>query len=336
MKYKYLCRIILLIVSFLLIECGQDPLKADFERAEDLYKKEKYKGAALKFRDIATLNPQSEWAPKALFRSGTIYYLYLKDYEEAVEDFAYLIYYYPKHKLAFDAQVNIIEIYMDKLEDYPQAIVEIQRLLENYPNKNGMDQYQYMLAQCFYSMRDFDQTRLEYLILLDSYPDTELRPQVYYDIANTYFIEGSGKLDKAIEYYQKVIDEYPESDLLNECNFYIAASLEEKGELYEALIIYEELLGVYQNPRVIELRIEGVKDMLEKMGSPAPNEAYGGLGVKKDKDSDKEEGESTGDVEGEGDNGTPTGDEVEIEREPESEEGGASTGEERNLLLDVK
>ena len=235
MKFKYLYWTILIILSFLLIECGKDPIKADFERVEDLYKKEKYKAAAEKFRDLATLNPQSEWAPKALYRSGTIYYLYLKDYDEAVEDFAYLIYYYPKNKLSFDAQVDIVEIYMNKLKDYPQARVEIQRLLEHYPNKDGMDQYQYMLAQCFYNMRDFDQTRLEYLILLDSYPNSDLRPQVYYDIANTYFIEGSGKLDKAIEYYQKVIDEYPESDLINECNFYIAASLEEKGELYEAL-----------------------------------------------------------------------------------------------------
>ena len=116
---------------------------------------------------------------------------------------------------------------MDKLEDYPQAIIEIRKLLENYPSKDGMDQYRYMLAQCFYSMRDFDQTRLEYLILLDSYPDTELRPQAYYYIANTYFIEGSGKLDKAIEYYRKVLDEYPENRMVNECNFYIAASLEE-------------------------------------------------------------------------------------------------------------
>jgi hypothetical protein len=225
-----------------------------------------------------------------------------------------------------------------------------------------MDKYQYMLAQCFYNMRDFDQTRLEYLILLDSYPNSELRPQVYYDIANTYFIEGSGKLDKAIEYYQRVIDEYPDSDLIGECNFYIAASLEEKGELYEALNIYEELLGVYQNPRVVELRIEAVKDMLEKMGAPAPEETYGGPGVTKEKDEDKEADEGTseeevGDEKGtvseessdEGTGspkgkkeevdreGTATGDEAEINGEPESEDedGGADTGEEKDLLLEI-
>lgn len=276
--------------------CAEDPAAEDFARAEKLYEKGRYRDAAeggKGFRSIATEYPESNLAPKALYRSGTIYSLYLKDYDNAIEDFAYLIYYYPKHELAFDAQADIVKIYMNRLENYGQAIIELRKLIEKYPNRKGLDQYQYMLAQCFGYKRDFDQARLEYLILLDSYPNTKLKPDIYYNIANTYFVEGSGKIDKAIEYYQKVLDEYPDSPYVLEAKFNIAASLEEKGELEEALKRYEELMGVYENENVLKMRINGVKELMKKIEAPASEEAYRGFSPlkKKEEEGDDDEDE---------------------------------------------
>jgi tetratricopeptide (TPR) repeat protein len=113
---------------------------------------------------------------------------------------------------------------------------------------------------------------------------------VYFDIASAYFVEGGGKLDKAIEYYSKLIDEYPESKLVMEARFYSAAALEEKGELAEALKAYEELLPIYPNPRMVELRIEGVKNIIDKKASPASPENFMGIGAT--------EGENTNGTEG--------------------------------------
>ena len=308
-----------LSISWTIIGCNEDPLKDDYKRAQRLFEKEYYLEAATKFREIADQDPGSIWAPKGLFQSGTINYLYLGRYDKAIDDFANLIYYYPEDKMAFEAQVNIIEIYMNKMDDYKQAIVELRGLIETYPEHRDMDQYHYMLARCYYDMRDFDQTRLEYLILLDSYPKTELRPQIYYDIANTYFVEGTGKLDKAIEYYQKVIDEFPDSPLVTEAAFYIAASLEEKGNLKEALTIYYDLLDTYSNPKVVKRRIEGIEETLEKMVAPASEEAYEGLITPKEEKGEK--GEDMGDEEeSEGEKG-PEEEGVESEEIEESEDG---------------
>jgi tetratricopeptide (TPR) repeat protein len=261
-----------------LISCAKDPVKDDFDRADKLCEKEHYEEAAEMFREIAILNPHSDYAPKALFRSGTINYLYLKRYEDAVEDFAYLVFYYPEDKLAFESQADIVDIYMNKIDNYAQAIVELRKLIENYPGHGDIDQYQYKLARCYYFMRDFDQARLEYLILLDSYRRTKLKPDIYYDIANTYFVEGGGKVDKALEYYGKLIDEYPNSPLVPEAKFYSAAALEEKGELDEALKAYEELLPIYPNPSMVALRIEGIKSIIQKKAAPAPSDNSMGLG----------------------------------------------------------
>lgn len=266
--------IALLGISLLagLFSCAKDPVKEDFERAEKLCEKEHYEEAAGMFRDIAILNPHSAYASRALFRSGTINYLYLKRYGDAVEDFAYLVYYYPDDELAFESQADIVDIYMNKMNNYGQAIVEIRKLIENYPGHDDIDQYQYKLAQCYYSMRDFDQARLEYLILLDSFRHTKLKPDIYFDIANSYFVEGGSKVDKALEYYNKLIDEYPESSLVMEARFYCAAALEEKGDLDGALKAYEELMPVYPNPSMVALRIEGIKNIIQKKASPAPME----------------------------------------------------------------
>jgi len=274
------------------LSCTQDPVEGQFRRGEALFEKGDFRSAVDVFRKLATYNPDSSWAPEALYQSGLIHYLYLKEYGEAVDDFAHLIYYYPRNKNAFDAQVKIVEIYVNKFDDHMQAIIELRKLIEKYPNHDGMDEYQYMLAECYYQLRDFDQVRLEYLILLDSYPNSELVPEVYYNIANTYFIEGGGKLEKAIEYYQRVIDEFPKSEFVHDSRFYIAAATEEAGDLEEAKRLYEELLLTYPNPRVVELRIEGIEEIQEKMAAPAPEKAYRGfteLPEKRDDDEGNEE-----------------------------------------------
>jgi TolA-binding protein len=292
-------RVIVAVLGFSLLaglfSCAKDPVKDDFDRAEKLCEKEHYEEAAEMFRNIAILNPHSAYAPKALFRSGTINYLYLKHYEDAVEDFAYLVYYYPDDKLAFESQADIVDVYMNKMNNYSQAIVELRKLVENYPGHDNIDEYQYKLARCYYYMRDFDQARLEYLILLDSYRHTKLKPEIYFDVANTYFVEGGSKLDKALEYYRKLIDEYPSSSLVMEARFYSAAALEEQGDLDEALKAYEALLPIYPNPNMVALRIEGIKNIIQKKAAPAPMEDFMGIG--------STEGELTG---GSGDeNGPP-------------------------------
>jgi len=289
-------RILFFIVSLAwtltILSCSQDPVESQYHRGQALFEKGEFSSAVEVFRKIATYTPDSSWAPEALYQSGQINYLYLKEYEKAVDDFAHLVYYYPRNKNAFDAQAKIVEIYVNKFDDHMQAIIELRKLIEKYPSHNEMDQYQYMLAQCYYQLRDFDQVRLEYLILIDSYPNSKLVPEVYYNIANTYFIEGGGKLEKAIEYYQRVIDEYPQSEFVHDSRFYIAAATEEAGDLEEAKRLYEELLPTYPNPRVVELRIEGIEEIQEKMAAPAPEKAYRGfteLPEKRDDDVGNEE-----------------------------------------------
>ncbi len=120
-----------------LVSCAKDPVKDDFDRADKLSEKEHYEEAAGMFREIAIVNPHSSYAPKALFRSGTINYLYLKRYEDAVEDFAYLVYYYPEDKLAFESQADIVDIYMNKMNNYGQAIVELRKLVGRLRSPGG-------------------------------------------------------------------------------------------------------------------------------------------------------------------------------------------------------
>lgn len=314
--------IVFLAVMLMILSCSQDPVESQYRRGEALFEKGEFHSAVEVFRKIATYTPDSSWAPEALYQSGLVNYLYLKDYEEAVDDFAHLVYYYPRNKNAFDAQAKIVEIYVNKLDDPMQAIIELRKLIEKYPSHDGMDQYQYMLAQCYYQLRDFDQVRLEYLILIDSYPNSELIPEVYYNIANTYFIEGGGKLEKAIEYYQRVIDEYPKSEFVHDSRFYIAAATEEEGDLEEAKRLYEELLLTYPNPRVVELRIEGIEEIQDKMAAPAPEKAYRGFTELPEKRDDDE-----GDEGDEGDDDEwISSDEIIIIDRDDGDDGEASEG----------
>jgi len=63
-----------------------------------------------------------------------------------------------------------------------------------------------------------------------------------------------------------------------EALYYIAAALDEQGDLDEALMAYEELLPIYPNPCMVALRIDGIKGIIQKKAAPAPSENNMGLG----------------------------------------------------------
>ena len=100
--------VVLLAWTLALLSCSQDPVESQYRRGESLFEKGEFSSAVEVYRKIATYTPDSSWAPEALYQSGLINYLYLKNYEGAVDDFAHLVYYYPKSKNAFDAQAKIV------------------------------------------------------------------------------------------------------------------------------------------------------------------------------------------------------------------------------------
>ena len=105
-------------------------------------------------------------------------------------------------------------------------------------------------------MNDLRQARVELKELLSSSMPGRI-PQIKFDIANTYYIEGD--LKEAVSWYDAVISAAPDGRLNMEARFGKAKALEEAGRLNEALTIYRALSGKYPNQEALRTRMEWIE-----------------------------------------------------------------------------
>ncbi len=91
---------------------------------------------------------------KFLFDGGVIYYN-MEDYNNAIITFQQLINDYPDSEYADDAQYYIGYINEKKLGYYIQALLEYQKLIDNYPDSEFIDDAYLGIGNCYYITYDY-------------------------------------------------------------------------------------------------------------------------------------------------------------------------------------
>ncbi len=222
-------------------------------------------GAAVEyFTEFLIAFPDHELIPEVLFQRGTIYHLYHSQYIEATSDFRELLERYPKNKHAFETRKALAEIFELRLRNCSQAIVEYQRLIDDYPTVVEDDLYQYKIAKCFYELFQFDQAKIEIANVIEKYPSSDYVDESYYQIASV--LQTQGALEEAERSYNLYIVRYPEGSLTMNARFNLAATLEEMERLDEAHEAYLSIFEEYPNKEAITWRIEKVRERLRERG----------------------------------------------------------------------
>lgn len=222
-------------------------------------------GAAVEYLTTFLVKyPENELYPDALRQRATIFYLYQSRYLEAISDMRELLNKYPTSRHAFEARRTIAEIMEMKIRDRRRAIVEYQRLIDDYETVVDDDLYQYRIASCSYALLNFEQAKLEFYKLINNYPASEHVDDSYYQIAN--ILQTQGALEDARKAYQLYLARYPKGDFSIDAKFNLAATLEEMEELKEALRMYQEVFEEYPNKEAVTWRIEKVAERIQKRG----------------------------------------------------------------------
>jgi len=222
-------------------------------------------GAAVEYLTTFLVKyPESELYPDALHQRATIFYLYQARYVEAISDLRELLNKYPSNRHAFDARRTIAEILRTKVHDCRRAIVEYQRLIDDFETVVDDDLYQYRIAGCFYETLNFEQSKLEFYKLINNYPASQYVDDAYYQIAN--ILQTQGALENAQRAYQLYLARYPDGEFSINAKFNLAATLEEMENLEEALRMYQEVFDEYPNKEAVSWRIEKVARRIENRG----------------------------------------------------------------------
>ncbi len=150
---------------------------------------------------------------------------------------------------------------------WDDAVMELQKLIFNYPGTNFIDSAQYLLGMAYFNQKEYPSAIMEFTKLLSSYPTSQLADDAAFMVAKCDFkMSPKAELDpkhtqKALDELKNFLDDYPESDrreeageLLNNCRDKLAKKAYKTGHLYykmghyqSALIYLRQVLNEYHD-----------------------------------------------------------------------------------------
>lgn len=150
--------------------------------------------AQYKYRDFINRYPGSENADYAMLQIAMVSYKQMEKPDrdqaktrEAVEKFQDMLRAYPRSALRPEAEKRLQEAF-DHLAEHEQIV-----------------------ARYYMKRRSWDAAMRRLNFVIDTYPNYSKRASVFYDLADT--LEHLGRKNEAKLYYERIVSEYPKSDL---------------------------------------------------------------------------------------------------------------------------
>lgn len=201
-----------------------------------------YRDAIEVYQRAMELYPDSRYVPKAIYGIA-------KSYEELGLDYEAKFHYeaiaedYSLSEYAGPAQLAVADLEIS--QDNPKGALEaLQRILDNYSEDTWRIEALKRMANIHFNMGNSQRSTEYYLRLRDEYPDFTLYdPRYMMNVGNAFFHDG--KLSQAAEAYFKVINVFPNSELVPEALLQLSRVLVQADNPQMAEVYIDQLGGLY-------------------------------------------------------------------------------------------
>ena len=254
--------------------------KSLFRYGLELYNDGRYSESDLRLKRLLEEYPQSEYVPEALFYRAQVA-LVQERYEPAAEFFKDLIARFPKAPLRHDALCNLAYV-LYKTEDVPGCVETLSDLLQDYPDspksidaRHARAALQFGLGEFVAAADDFEflaelasdrSLRNEYTFWrleslywsgryrevldlcrdkADRFEGSEIQPRFLYVWASA--LAGLNRGKDAVELFQGLSDEFPESEVAAPAIFARAEIYRDGGVLITAEDGFEKVALQYRD-----------------------------------------------------------------------------------------
>jgi TolA-binding protein len=182
-----------------------------------------YSLAREEFLQFISKYPEDKNIPKSKYYAASCLY-YQKEYKNAIKELSSFASEYHSLPLADDAFIKIARSYFE-IQEYDSAITIYKSLREKKP-----DVAYYWLGECHFKKGEYKTAILNYK------KTPEESKYIDYSLYSIGFsLIKLKKYDDAIASFKNLKEQFPQSKLISSCDFYIAKSLYEKGDLDNAL-----------------------------------------------------------------------------------------------------
>ena len=251
------------------LDAAPESLKEEvlFQKAWLQYRNEDYSDSAPAFMSLFQRNPSSEFGGEALFWAAESYQQ-MGDYLRAAQLFQQYLRGYSGGKQA-DAAHYALGWTHFRQGSYEAAISEFQQFLRQYRDVNEFVPYRtdalLRLADSYYALKRYPEAIQTYSRIGGEDGDD----YALYQIGQAYYNAGEGF--EAITTFRRLLNEFPESDWVEEAQYNLGYLHFQNQNYDEAIDAYEKLIRQYPRDPLAAKAQYGIGDALYNAGNIEQN-----------------------------------------------------------------
>lgn len=234
------------------------PEGKDFKKGQREALQGQYPSSLESYERAMKRNPTGNWALRAAREGARIAFFETKDFKKAAYFYRHLVVNSSDSQERIESQQKMGEVYLENLQDYPQAIIEYSKLVEQNLSDQEVGQFRLGLARAHYYQNNLFQADSEITQIFKLKVEPPLRFNAYMLKGNILIAQKD--FSRAATLFKELIKEYPEKSQQENVPMTLAVCYEEAGELKEALLVLEGLKKTYKPPEYIELRVKRLKE----------------------------------------------------------------------------
>ncbi len=190
----------------------------------------------------------------ALYQAGRIERLYLGQPRRAITRYREALELSSGAAFAFDARREIALIFHDRLRDYRSAVIELEQLVQSFPERKDIDHYRFRIAQGYFLLRDFDQARSAAKGMLEKgTTDPGLLANAMLLIANSYYAQS--KYELAVDTHKKLLLLKPGDEIESRSSFELGMCYLELGDFRTAEQHLLQALERHTRPDIVRYQL---------------------------------------------------------------------------------
>ncbi len=218
-----------------------------------------YKGALAYLSNLDSLNPDFE-ADKRYFYTAENNFA-LNNYSEALNDYKKI----NAHDNEIIASANYGKAYCYfETKDYPNAILQFNDFIKNYPDDSRTVDARLRLADSYYGNKNFAAASRVYRDIFNLDKNVLDDPYTYYQYAQALYKAGS--INEALNEFRNLQQKFPQSSYADKSLFTVGWIYFQQNNFEEAIENYRNVLKTYPNSAIAPVVFYSIGDSYFNMG----------------------------------------------------------------------
>lgn len=251
------------VILCLCVACSATRIERAMKSADAERGAQKFEDAEAAYKAIIARFPGKPQLAPVCLRLGDLYFYNLKKNPEAIAHYSVVLQEWPLSPEAAFAYQHLAELYLQE-ERYDRVVEMNEALIKYFPNHPDVAKSRHNIGLAYLKMKNYNQARLEFKRSLD-FKDVpaEIAAATWYDIGETYFLEGNES--QALAYYKKMIELYPKDSLVPMAKLQMAQCYEELNDMQNAVALEKELRLQYPNNDTIKAKLQQMEKRRRSM-----------------------------------------------------------------------